>query len=119
MPVYSMMKRKLIIAVCLLLVPAGCATSTFIVSNGIRGYYFGSESEGAYMMLCESGELEKVLGDAALPEEVRQDFYAYVCTEQRSQKKVTSLYTFLTPEEKKSLKQAFVRHGYTINAVPC
>ncbi len=105
--------------VFLLLLLSGCAPSTFIVSNGIRAYYFGSESRGAYKMLCESGDLEKVLRDAELPEEIKKDVFEYVCTESRSNKKVISLYTFLTPEEKKSLKRAFVRHNYTINSVPC
>jgi len=113
------MNRVLIFSVFLSLVLAGCAPGTFIVSNGIKAYYFGSESKGAYKMLCESGELKKVLRDADLPEEVRKDFYAYACSEERSNKKVISLYTFLTPEEKKSLKRSFIRHDYTINSVPC
>ena len=113
------MKRDLLYLVVFSFILTGCAPSTFIVSNGIRSNYFGSESKGAYRMLCSSGDLKKVLRRAELPEEIKEDIYEYACTEHRSNKKMISLYTFLTPEEKKSLKRAFVRHGYTVNSVPC
>ncbi len=113
------MKIVLIFSALLLLLLAGCAPSTFIVNNGVRAYYFGSESKGAYKMLCESGDLQKVLRDAELPDEIKEDFFEYACSEGRSNAKVISLYTFLTPTEKKSLKRAFVRHRYTVNSVPC
>lgn len=113
------MKKSLIFAVLLSLLLTGCAPSTFIFSNGIRAYYFGSESKGAYEMLCISGDLEKILRDADLPEEIKEDLYKYVCTEDRSNGKVISLYTFLTPQERKNLKKLFIRHNYTINSVPC
>lgn len=113
------MKRSLIFSVFLLLLLSGCAPSTFLFNNGIRAYYFGSESKGAYKMLCKSGDLGNILRDADLPEEIKKDVYEYACTEHRSNEKVISLYTFLTPEEKKSLKRSFIRHNYTINSVPC
>lgn len=113
------MRKLWLLLTVLVFLLSGCAPSTFIVNNGIRAYYFGSESKGAYKMLCESGDFKKVLRDAELHEEIKEDFYEYVCTEHRSNQKVISLYTFLTPEEKKSLKRVFVRHNYTINSVPC
>lgn len=106
--------------VSLSLLISGCTPATFLIQKGnSMAYYFGTESRGAYKLLCESGDLKKVLRDAELPEDIKNDFYEYTCTESRSKEKVFSLYTFLTPEEKKSLKQAFVRHNYTINSVPC
>ena len=113
------MRKLWLLLTVLVFLLSGCAPSTFIVNNGIRAYYFGSESKGAYRMLCETGDLIKVLRNAELPEEIKKDLYEYACTEQRSNKKVISLYTFLTPEEKKNLKRAFVEQGYTINSVPC
>lgn len=113
------MRKLWLLLTLLVFLLSGCAPSTFIVSNGIRAYYFGSESRGAFRMLCETGDLITVLNNAELPEEIKKDLYEYACTEQQSNEKVISLYTFLTPEEKKSLKQAFVRQGYTINSVPC
>lgn len=113
------MKRILLFTLLLSFLLAGCAPSTFIFNNGKRSYYFGSESKGAYKMLCESGELKKILRDAELSEEIKKDFYEYACSEQRSNERVISLYTFLTPDEKKQLKKAFTRHHYKVNAVAC
>ncbi len=113
------MKGSWLFITVFILLLTGCAPSTFIVSNGIRAYYFGSNSKGAYKMLCTSGDLARVLRDTELPDEIKKDLYEYTCSERRSNGKVISLYTFLTPEEKKNLKRAFVRKGYTINSVPC
>lgn len=113
------MKRILLFTLLLSFLLAGCAPSTFIFNNGRRAYYFGSESKGAYKLLCESGDLKKILRDAELSEEIKKDFYEYACSEHRSNERVISLYTFLTPEEKKSLMKSFARHHYKINAVAC
>lgn len=106
------------LTMCFLL--AGCAPSTFLIQKGTsNAYYFGSESKKAYEMLCSGGELKKVLRDAELHEDIKDELYRYVCTEARSFDKVVSLYIFLTPEEKKNLKSAFVKHDFIINTVRC
>ncbi len=108
---------SLLIIVGILLV--ACKPTTFIISKGTRGYYFGRQSKSLYRLLCASGDFKKVLRDANIPEDIKSQFYEYVCTKKASKDKVVSLYLFLTPEEKKSLKRAFIKHGYTVNYVPC
>ncbi len=112
------MKRFLAIIIFAALLSA-CQPSTFVISKGTRAYYFGRESKSLQRLLCDSGDLNRILRDATIPEHLKEGFYIYVCTENRSEQKVISLYQFLTPEERKSLKRAFIRHGYTVNYVPC
>lgn len=107
------------LAFIVLLASASCAPSTFIVSNDYGAYYFGSESDNLKRMICDTGDLERVLRDAEIPEHLKTDFYGYVCSEKRSREKVISLYAFLSPEEKRSLKRAFSMRGYMVNHVAC
>jgi hypothetical protein len=98
---------------------AGCGPTTFIISKDGRAYYLGRKSQGLHDMICRSGDLKRVLDETSIPEDLRQEFYRYNCTQEHSKEKVVSLYLFLSPEEKEELKSAFRRHGYTINFVPC
>lgn len=103
----------------IMLMLSGCAPSTFIISKDGRAYYFGRESDELRKMLCDSGDLERILSETIMPEHLKAAFLRYNCSEERSEKKVISTYLFLTPEERKALKSAFIRHGYVINYVPC
>ncbi|NOX19792.1 MAG: hypothetical protein GXO99_00805 [Nitrospirae bacterium] len=96
-----------------------CQPSTFLISKGNRAYYFGRQSKSLKKILCDSGDFKKVLRNTRMPEHLKDDFYRYVCTDEASREKVVALYNFLTPDERKSLKRAFVKQGYAINYVPC
>lgn len=98
---------------------AACGPSTFIVTKDGYAGYFGRDQAFLRTLLCVRGDLEAVLASAVLPEEIKSDFRRYVCSEERSYDKVLSLYLFLTPDEKKSLKSAFEKQGYEINNVHC
>ncbi|MDA8084122.1 MAG: hypothetical protein M0024_10745 [Nitrospiraceae bacterium] len=109
-----------ILVVCMLAVVfAGCGPTTFIISKGTRAYYLGRKSDSLYEMLCRSGDLEQILSETTMPDNLKKDLYRYTCTEERSKEKVVALYNFLSPEEKKNFQDAFRRHDYTINYVPC
>jgi len=113
---------RVLCTICMLIAVfavTSCKPTTFIVSKGNKAYYFGRESRGLKKMVCDSGDLKAVLRRAKIPAKLKDDFFRYVCTEKRSKAKVLALYTFLTPDEKKSLKRAFALEGYMINYVPC
>lgn len=105
-------------AIAIVLFITGCST-TFRISKEGRGYMWGSDSKAIYAMLCESGDLKKILADAALTREVKDDLYRYNCTPERSGAKVKEIYAAMTPDERKSLRTAFKRNGYDINAMTC
>ncbi|MBI5141776.1 MAG: hypothetical protein HZA20_06235 [Nitrospirae bacterium] len=111
--------NRLLLASAFMVMLASCGPSTFIVSRDSSSYYFGSESQSLKRMICDTGDLERVLRDAEIPEHLKSDFNEYVCTEKRSREKVIALYAFLSPEEKRSLKRAFSMRGYMVNHVAC
>jgi len=98
---------------------AGCAATTFIISKDGRAYYLGTKSKSLHAMICTSGDLEHILSETSIPDNLKDEFYRYNCTNEQSKEKVVAIYTFFMPEEKEQLKRAFRRHGYDINYVPC
>ncbi len=108
--------RKLLVMISASLLFTGCA-KTFLVSKDCNTYFFGSQDQTLYRMLCTSGDLEAVLTDAALPADVRTGLLEAQCT-YRSQEKLDRLYTSLGSEQQGALKSAFRKHGYEINEKP-
>jgi hypothetical protein len=105
-------------AVCAVLF-AGCGPTTFLIGKAGSYTNFGRDKPFFRKMLCERGELSRILANADLPQDLENDFYRYTCTKERSYDKVVSLYLFLTPAEKTRLKNAFKRQGYQVNSLPC
>ncbi len=98
---------------------AGCSPATFLISKDGESAFFGRERSSFYRLLCTGEELKTILADADLSSDVKNDLYHYTCSDQRSYDKVVSLYVFLTPDEKKKLKSAFIKHGYEVNYLNC
>jgi len=99
----------------MMLVTVSCS-STFMVSKGVgkRGF-LGSNSKTMFDMLCVSGDLEKVLEATHLSKEMKDTFYKYNCSAERSSDKVKQLFLSMTCEERKDIKTAFKANGYSIN----
>ena len=97
----------------------GCGPSTFLIEKDGSSAYFGSDRPFLRSMLCSRGDLKTILAHADLPADVRGDFLRYVCSDNRSFESTTSLYLFLSPEEKSRLKKAFEQQGYRGNYINC
>lgn len=96
----------------------GCS-STFLVSKDGQGYFLESNSKTLQVMLCDSGDLQKVLSGTHLSADMKERFYRFNCTPERSGEKVKELFTAMTPGERKELRLAFKSNGYDINYLPC
>jgi len=94
-------------------------SSTFVVSKDGKGYFLGSKTNDFYKMLCESGDLKRVLADTHLEQGLKDDLYKYNCSSERSGDKVKQIYTSMTSEQRKDLRKAFAKNGYDINYMPC
>jgi hypothetical protein len=84
-----------------------------------RGRFLGSSSSDMYEMLCTSGDLAKVLEATNFSKEMKETFYQYNCSAERSGKKVRELYASMTVAERKDIKTAFKKYGYSINGGSC
>ncbi len=113
------MRRWLSAGVAAAAVFTGACSSTFLVSKDGRGYFIGNDSKAVYKMLCESGDLGKILSDTQLPQDMRGNLYKYNCSPERSGEKVKEIYASMTPGQRKDLRMAFRHNGYDINYLPC
>ncbi|MEW5746415.1 MAG: hypothetical protein AB1805_13370 [Nitrospirota bacterium] len=96
----------------------GCASDTFVITKHGKSYFFGSSREGFHQMLCESGDLQRIIADTRLSPEHKDSLYKYNCVEQ-SKDKVRELYGGFAPEQRRELRLAFQLHGYDINTMDC
>lgn len=113
------MTKWLLTGIIVPVVFAVSCTSTFRVSKDGKGYILGSGSNALHKMLCESGDLEKILFDAQLSKEKKDDLFKYNCSAERSGSKVKQIYSSMTPQERKELRTGFKRNGYDINTMTC
>lgn len=113
------MNRLFYAALCLLIIAVVGCSSTFLVSKDGKGYFLGSRSDAIYRMLCDSGDLKKVLSDTRLAEEMKDDLYRYSCSTERSGDRIKKIYAAMTMEQRKELRGAFTKNGYDINYLPC
>lgn len=110
--------RALLLALVILFVIGGCS-STFTVGKDGRRYFFGSKADELHKMLCESGDLKRILDDTSLQKEIKGVLYKESCSFERSGERVKEIYASLSAEQRKDLRTAFKRHGYEINHMPC
>jgi len=98
----------------------GACTPVFMVGKGEkRGVFLGRGSKAMYDMLCASGDLVKVLEATQLSNEMKDNLYKYNCSAERSGEKVKQLFVSMTPEQRKDIRTAFKKQGYSINGGSC
>jgi hypothetical protein len=96
-----------------------CA-STFVASKQGKGYHVGSSSGAAYRMFCESGDLQRILdATTTIRRDTKDGLYSANCGQDRSNQEVRKIYSSMTSEQRRDLRQAFRKNGYDINAMRC
>ena len=114
------MKTWLFIAISGIVLATGACAPMFLVGKGEgRGVFLGRESKKVYDLMCTSGELEKVLASTHFNKEMKDAFYKYNCSAERSAKKLRKLYGSMTREERKDIKTAFKKNGFSVNGGSC
>ncbi len=113
------MKTWFLISVAVALLTGACATTFLIGKEGDerRGRFLGSDA--MYERLCLSGDLLKVLETTHFSKEMKETFYQYNCSAERSYDKVKQIYGSMTSEERKDIRTAFKKNGYSINSGSC
>lgn len=106
-------------AILLPVMTLGCGAGTFRIDKDSMTTYFGRQDSTLSRSLCASGDLVRILSDAAIPQKAKEDFFRYQCTDERSREQVVSLYGDLSREEQRELKDAFIRQGYKVNRPNC
>lgn len=114
------MKTWFLLGIAGMVLITGACTPSFMVGKGeTKGGFLGSSTKAMYDMLCASGDLEKVLAATHLSKEMKDTFYKYNCSDERSSAKVKQLFASMTSEQRKDIKTAFKVNGYSINGGAC
>jgi hypothetical protein len=114
------MKTWFFISIAAVVLLTGACSPLFLVQKeGVdyRGRFLGST--WASEMLCSSGDLLKVLEATHLSTEMKETFYQSHCSADRSYAKVKQIYTSMTSEQRKDIRIALKKNGYSINSGPC
>jgi hypothetical protein len=109
------MRTLLFMSIAAMALVINACTDTFLVHKNGRGVFLGSNMKAKYDVLCESGDIEKVLALSTLSKEMKDALYRYSCSSERSGEKVKQIYASMTSDERKDIKRAFRKNGYTIN----
>lgn len=110
------MKRALITLAAIPLLLAGCA-STFLISKDCKTNFFGKNDRDLNAMLCDQGDLRRVLASAALPRETADRLFRARCVD-HSERQVGEIYKSLDRGRQRELKYAFRLNGYEVNYKP-
>jgi hypothetical protein len=116
------MKIWLFIVIAGMVLATGACAPMFMVGkcgSDARGVWLGSKSKSTYELMCASGELEKVLAATHLSREMKDALYKSNCSAERSAKELRKVYGSMTRAERKDIKTAFKKFGYSINGGSC
>jgi hypothetical protein len=113
------MKTRVFINIAAIALFISSCSPTFLVYKNGRYCFVGSCSNAKYDILCETGELKKVLASSHLREELKDSLYKSSCSAERSRDKVTKIFASMTVEERKDIRNAFRANGYNINRLAC
>ncbi|HEY3489509.1 MAG TPA: hypothetical protein VGK27_05225 [Candidatus Deferrimicrobiaceae bacterium] len=99
------------------LIADGCSSRNFIVYKDGTAFYVTSDCARRKQVLCDSGDIGRVLGDSGLPAPLRNALGDRMCASGNEKKALLSVLEGMTDEQHAALKDAFRKNGYEINKV--
>lgn len=96
---------------------AGCSSANFLVYKDAKHFYVTSDGESLKKVLCESGDINRILNDSGLPEALQNDLREGICSSNKVKGRLMATLEDMTPEQRSSLKLAFQNNGYEINTI--
>jgi len=96
---------------------AGCGNANFLVYKDAKHFYLTSNGEALKKVLCESGDINRILSDSRLPEAMQKDLHEGICSSNKVKERLLAILEDMTPEQRSALKLAFQTNGYEINTI--
>ncbi|KAA0895393.1 hypothetical protein [Oryzomonas rubra] len=114
-----MMNKHILIGIFAVLttLTAGCGSSNFLVYKDAKHFYVTSNGATLKKVLCESGDINRILTDSRLPEATQKDLYEGICSSNKVKERLLATLEDMTPEQRSALKLAFQANGYQINTI--
>ena len=110
-----MLKYAAVVALTMLV--GGCSSNNFLVYKDAKHFYVTSTGPELKRVLCDSGDMDKIVSDSKLPDAMQKDLKDGICASNKVKERLMASLDGMTKEQRASLKGAFRSNGYDINVV--
>ena len=110
-----MLKYAAVVALTMLV--GGCSSNNFLVYKDAKHFYVTSTGPELKRVLCDSGDMDKIVSDSKLPDAMQKDLKDGICASNKVKERLMASHDGMTKEQRASLKGAFRSNGYDINVV--
>ena len=110
-----MLKYAAIVALTMLV--GGCNSNNFLIYKDAKHFYVTSTGPELKRVLCDSGDMDKIVSDSKLPDAMQKDLKDGICTSNKVKERLMASLDGMTKEQRAALKGAFRSNGYDINVV--
>ncbi|MDU0458488.1 MAG: hypothetical protein RW306_07095 [Geobacteraceae bacterium] len=107
-------RMTLLASACLLM--AACSSNFMVYKQG-RHFYVTSTGQELKAVLCDSGDLKRILGESKLNLPLQNKLDESICGTGKVRERVLAVLEEMSREERSNLKVSFQAHGYDINHV--
>lgn len=104
-----------IVLTTLALMVSGCGSNNFMVYKDGRNFYVTSNCEARQKLLCDSGDIDRIVAGASLTHLLAEQIIEAMCTKGVSVHSLHDILAAMTDKQLSSLKQSFIENGYEIN----
>lgn len=104
-----------IVVVALLM--GGCSSNNFLVYKDAKHFYVTSNGPELKRILCDSGDMDKIVHDSKLPDAMQKELKDGICASNKVKERLMASLDGMTKEQRAGLKGAFRSNGYDINVV--
>lgn len=105
------------VLLAIMLVTGGCSSSNFLVYKDAKHFYVTSKGNELKQVLCDSGDMDKIVVDSKLPEAMQKELKDGICASNKNRERLMASLDAMTKEQRTAFKDAFRANGYDINVV--
>ena len=103
--------------VVLAMLVEGCGSNNFLVYKNAKHFYVTSTGPELKRVLCDSGDMDKIVSDSKLPDAMQKDLKDGICSSNKVKERLMASLDGMNKEQRAALKGAFRSNGYDINVV--
>ncbi|TSK05212.1 MAG: hypothetical protein FPO08_17070 [Geobacter sp.] len=96
---------------------AGCSSGNFMVHKENVSFFITSDRPELRLVLCESGDMDRIARDSHLQETLQQSLKEKICAVHKNRKDLKALLASLDKDQLEAFMDAFRKNGYEINLV--
>ena len=96
---------------------SGCSSGNFLVYKDSKHFYVTSTGPELKRILCDSGDMDRIVKDSQLPAVLQKDLKDGICNSNKVKERLMATLEGMTKEQRTALKTAFQQNGYDINVV--